>query len=140
MPDEKLPQRTLKTTFWLACFFLIVFALRGQYTIVSGLAVGAAIGLSSLWSLTVAIPRLFVPGNSAAKFWLGVVALLKLPLYAVILAVVMSSKYFEPFAVFAGAGLVPAVIVLKVLGYQLVGERKQAPAGEEACRTRTASN
>ena len=139
MPDDKLPQRTLKTTFWLASLFTVVFGVRGQTDIAFGLAIGAAIGLSSLWSLAFAVPKLLKPGNPAARFSLGVVAMIKLPVYALVLSFAMSSKYVEPLSVFLGAALVPAVIVLKVLGYQML-ERSQAAVGEEACQTSAASN
>jgi hypothetical protein len=138
MPDDNLPQRTLKTTFWLAAFLTLIFYLRGQTAISFGLAIGAAIGLTSLGSLTFAVPRLFNPGNPVAKLWLGMIALVKLPVYALVLSFAMSCKYIAPLAVFVGAALVPAVIVLKVLGNQLL-ERINAPVGEEACRS-TASN
>ncbi len=139
MPDDKLPQRTLKTTFWLASLFTLVFAVRGQTDIAFGLAIGTAIGLSSLWSLTFAVPKLLRPGNPTAKLSLGIMAMIKLPVYALVLSFAMSSKYVEPLSVFLGAALVPAVIVLKVLGYQLV-ERSRSAVGEEACQTSIASN
>ena len=120
MPDEKLPQRTLKTAFWLGALFTLIFGLRGQTTIAFGLAIGAAIALSSLWSLIYVIPRLFTPDNPAAKLWLGVLWLLKLPVYAVVLYYAMGSRSIQPLAVFAGVALVPVVLVLKVLGHRLV--------------------
>ncbi|HXG24080.1 MAG TPA: hypothetical protein VNJ09_05945 [Chthonomonadales bacterium] len=136
MPDEKLPHRTLRTAFWLAALFTLVFGLRGQTAITFGLAIGAAIGLSSLWSLLFVVPRLFVPGKVAPRFWLGVLAFIKLPIYAVILYFAMSTPYINPGAVFAGVSVVPVVLVLKVLGYQLV-QKTQAPTGDDTCRSKT---
>ena len=130
MPDDKLPQRTLKTTFWLASFFAMVFGLRGEVGITFGLAIGAAIGLISLWSLMFAVPRLVRPGNPFAKLSLGLVAMIKLPVYAIALNFAMSSRWIEPFSVFAGAALVPMVLVLKVLGQQMVQKAEPVPAGE----------
>jgi len=132
MTDDKLPQRTLSTTFWLSAFFIMVFGLRGQLTISFGLAIGAAIGLLSLWSLVFVVPRLFTHDNPFAKFLLGMVALMKLPIYAGVLYFAMSSPLISPFAVFIGAALVPAVIVLKVLGNQLIAGNEPVPAfGED---------
>src|SRR5690242_4544589 len=120
MPDSKLPQRTLVTTFWLASFFALLFSVRGQMAVSFGLAIGAAIGLFSLGTLIVAVPRFARPGNHLAKFWLAVIWVIKLPVYAVALNFAMTSKYVEPFAVFIGVAMIPAVLVLKVLGYQMI--------------------
>ena len=141
MPNETLPQRTLRTTFLLAAFFTLVFAMRGEIKISFGLGLGAAIALFSLWSLIVLVPRLATPGNaSASKFLLGLAAFLKLPIYAGVLQFAMVSPYIEPFAVFVGACFVPAVLVLKVAGYQLI-EKVNLPLGEETCQaSSTASN
>jgi len=140
MPNETLPQRTLRTTFWLALFFSLVFGLRGDVRISFGLGLGAAIALFSLWSLIVIVPRLVAPGNpTAGKILLGIAAFLKLPLYAGILQFAMVSPYIEPFAVFIGACFVPAVLVLKVAGYQLV-EKVNLPLGEETCRASSSAS
>jgi hypothetical protein len=136
MPDEKLPHRTLRTAFWLAALFTLVFGLRGETAITFGLALGAAIGLSSLWTLIVVVPKLFAPGKPAPRFWLGVVTFLKLPVYALILYFAMSTPHISPGAVFAGVSAVPVVLVLKVLGYQLVQKTQPSP-GDEACRSKT---
>ena len=122
MPDDKLPQRTLKTTFALAALFSIVFALRGQYAIALGLATGAMLGLVSLWSLTMAVPRLFASRNPAAKIGLAFLMFFKLPFYVGVLYFAMASPAISPFAVFTGVALVPAVIVLKVLSYRTLSE------------------
>ena len=139
MPNETLPQRTLRTTFWLSALFVLIFGLRGETRISFGLALGAAIALFSLWSLIVLVPRLVTPGNAgASKFLLGMAPFLKLPLYAGILQFAMVSPYIEPFAVFVGACFVPAVLVLKVAGYQLI-ERINLPVGEETCPSSAAN-
>src|SRR5947208_1660803 len=114
MPDNKLPQRTFATSFWLASFFALVFAARGQVAISFGLTIGAAIGLFSLGTLIFAIPRLAKPGNYWAKFGLGLIWLIKLPVYAVVLNFAMTSMLVEPFAVFVGVALIPCVVILKV--------------------------
>src|SRR5438874_12241570 len=114
LPNETLPQRTLKSTFWLAVFFVLVFGLRGELRISFGLGLGAAIALFSLWSLIMLVPRLVTPGNARkSKLLLGIAAFLKLPLYACVLQFAMVSPYIEPFAVFVGACFVPAVLILK---------------------------
>lgn len=141
MPNETLPQRTLRTTFWLAALFSLIFGLRGEMKIAFGLALGSAIALFSLWSLIVLVPRLVTPGKApVSKFLLGTAAFLKLPLYAGILQFAMVSPLIEPFAVFVGACFVPAVLVLKVVGFQMV-EKVNQPLGDETCRARsTVSN
>ncbi len=134
MPDDRLPQRTLVTTFWLAAAFTLVFAVYGHTTIAFGLAIGAAIGLSSLASLIYVVPRLLQPDKPAARFLMGMVAFSKLPIYAVALNFAMTSRYIQPVAVFIGAALVPLVIVLKVLGHQLT-QKAGVSAGGTSCRS-----
>ena len=134
MSEDNLPQRTLKTTFWLVAFFTMIFALRGQLSVSLGLAIGGALGLFSLWSLAFAIPRLFGSANPFAKVALGFLSVLKLPIYAGTLYFTMTSPAVSPFAVFVGVALVPAVVVLKVLTAQML-DKSNLPAGDEACRT-----
>ncbi len=129
MPDNKLPQRTLITTFWLAAFFAMVFGLRGQLAISLGLAIGAAIGLFSLGTLMISVPRFAKPGNHLAKFWLGLIWMAKLPVYAISLNFAMTSRLVEPFAVFVGAAMIPAVLVLKVVGFGML-QKVAVPEGE----------
>jgi hypothetical protein len=136
MTDDKLPQRTLRTTFWLSAFFALIFAVRGEMGVSYGLALGSAVGLLSLWSLTVAIPRLFHTGNPAAMFLLGMLTLCKLPIYAFALNFAVTSPHVSPFAVFVGAAFIPLVLVLKVVGYQIM--EKANPAGEKTCQTKPA--
>ncbi len=120
MSEDNLPQRTIKTTFWLVTFFAVVFASRGQRDICLGLMLGGALGLFSLWSLTFAVPRL-VGGNSfVSRFLLGLMMLMKLPIFGGSLYFAMASPLFSPFATFVGVALTPMVIVFKVLGQQLV--------------------
>jgi hypothetical protein len=133
MSQDNLPQRTLRTTFWLVAFFTMIFAVRGQLTVSLGLAIGGALGLFSLWSLAFAIPRLFGSVNPWSKFLLGVLSLSKLPIYAGTLYFAMSSSLVSPFAVFVGVALVPLVVVLKVVGIQML-DKTPLTAGDEACR------
>lgn len=117
MPDERLPQRTLKTTLLVAALFTVVYLASGQNAAALGIAIGAMLGLVSLWSLTVAVPQLFASPSQASKLGLGLLMLAKLPFYAGVLMVAMTSPSVNAFTVFVGVGLVPAVLVLKVIGH-----------------------
>jgi len=132
MPDEKLPFRTLKTGFWLTVFFMLIFTARGQTGIALGLGIGAGVALFSLWTLMYTIPRLLTRDNPAAKVWLGMILCFKMPVYAVVLWFAMGSSAINPFAVAVGVALVPAVLVLKVLGYRLI--QNPDSAGDDTCR------
>jgi hypothetical protein len=134
MPDNGLPQRSMKTTAALVTFFTIVFVTRGDLATAAGLALGGALGLFSLWSLAFGIPRLVHHENPASKFLLALLTLAKLPVYGVSLYYAMASPFISPLATFAGVAAVPVVITLKVLGYQLV-QGTDGPAGDETCRT-----
>jgi hypothetical protein len=133
MSEDTLPQRTLKTTFWLVAFFTMIFAVRGQLSISLGLVIGGALGLFSLWSLAFAIPKLFGSDNPFSKFLLGILSLLKLPIYAGTLYFAMTSPLVNAFAVFMGVAMVPVVVVLKVLTAQML-DKSTLRTGDEACR------
>ena len=132
MPDDKLPQRTLKTTFTIASLFAVVLVARGELAWALGLATGAMLGMVSLWSLTMAVPRLFASRRVGAKFGLAVLMLAKLPFYGGVLYFSMASPFVSPFATFLGVAMVPGVIVLKVLGYRAITE---APAARTIANT-----
>src|ERR1044071_9761660 len=129
MPEDNLPRRTMRTTFWLSALLVLLFEAPGERTIALGLAIGTAIGLFSLWSLIYAVPRLFRPGAIAPKFSFGLIALMKLPIYCGVLSFSMTSPLVAPFAVFCGAAMVPAVIFLKTVGMELV--KWAQPTAEE---------
>jgi hypothetical protein len=119
MPDEQLPIRVLKTSLWLTGLGIVLLLGQGLTTWALGWSIGCLLSMLSLASLIYLVPRLVAPGRSRKKFWLGIGVLVKLPILAVVLNYAMGSPFVAPMGVFVGAGLVPAVIVLKVLGYQL---------------------
>lgn len=132
MSDDGLPRRTLKTAFLLGAFFTVVFAMRGQFSIAAGVAAGTALGLFSLASLILTIPRLFRSPDPSAKPALALVALFKLPIYAVAIWFIVGSRFVNPLAVVAGVALIPAVLALKVVGHQML-EKSNEHAGDEVC-------
>ena len=137
MPDEGLPKRTLRTGAWVAALFVLVFGLRGQASISVGLAIGAALGLFSLWSLAYAVPRVLHGRSRAKQVLLAGLLLAKLPIYGLVLNYTMGSRQVSALAVLCGVALIPAVLTLKVIGYQMTREPDEA-SGEVACRNKMA--
>ena len=133
MQDENLPQRTIRTAFALVSFFVLVSITRGQMPIAFGLALGGALGLFSLWSLSFGIPRLVHSSNPYSQAMLGALTLAKLPIYAGTLYFAMKSPLISPLATFVGVALIPTVIVLKTLTYQML--TTDSVLGDEKCRT-----
>ena len=101
-----------------------------------GLALGGALGIFSLWSLSFGIPRLFHSSNPYSQIMLGMMTLLKLPIYAGTLYFAMKSPLISPFATFVGVAMIPAVLVLKTVGYQML--TTGSALGDEKCRTNPA--
>jgi len=130
MQNLNLPQHTLRVICWLAAFFILLFVMGGHLTTAFGLAIGAALGLLSLWSLTVAVPRLFRPDDPAAALWLGLLTMVKLPVYAIVLAFAMTSSHVNPFAVFVGVGLMPVVLVLEILWRQALSTKRPSMSSD----------
>lgn len=119
MSDRELPARSVRTSFWLAAWFVLVFGLRGQSSVSLGLAIGSALSIFSLWSLAWAVPRAAAPGSRRGVWALAALFIVKLPLYAIILNYALQSRAVHAGAVFAGVAVVPVVIVLKTLGRML---------------------
>ncbi|MBM3494747.1 MAG: hypothetical protein FJX72_10605 [Armatimonadetes bacterium] len=120
MDDRDLPQRVVRTSFWLAAWFVLVFGLRGRVDVSVGLAIGSAMSIFSLWTLAWATPRAIAGGDRRGPWLLAFLFLVKLPAYGVILNYALMSKGISAMALFAGAAVVPVVIVLKTLGRMLV--------------------
>ena len=123
MPDEKLPIRSLAMTVILALLLMTICFLVRIPRMAWGIGIGASLSVFSLGTLIYVIPRLFVPGKSSPRFWMGFVTFLKLPIFMIVLYYAIRSeshKYIDPVGVFSGVALGPLTIMLKVLGWQLV--------------------
>ena len=92
-------------------FAIVAGLVSGAFTTAVGAAIGCALGLFSIWSLAVAIPRLCSNPEPIAKFGLAMLLIAKLPLYAGVLMFAMTSHYVNAFAVFAGVAMVPVAII-----------------------------
>jgi hypothetical protein len=125
MSERELPERVIRTSFWLAAWFVLVFGLRGQADVAVGLAIGSAMSIFSLWTIARAVPRVTGAGSRRGPWLLAFLFVVKLPLYGLILNYALMSKDVNAGAVFAGVGVVPAVIVLKTLGRMMI--RNPAP-------------
>ncbi|HSV75205.1 MAG TPA: hypothetical protein VLH79_15720 [Chthonomonadales bacterium] len=134
MADDRLPERSLRSAFWLLAVLVLVLSIRGWMDVALGLAAGGAIGLSSLWSICLLARSLARPAAGRVGWVVALVLLGKLPIYGVALYYITQSPLFHPLAVVAGVAAVPAVIALRVIGNQLC-RRGCAPAGEGACRS-----
>ena len=127
MDDVTLPRRVVRTGFWVAVVFVLLFNVGGRPDVGAGLAVGSALSLFSVWSLAWLTPRAVNPQRPRA-WLLGLAMLLKLPLYGVVLYYALSSSGVNAGAVLAGVCLAPAVIALKALGRMLTESRGEAGA------------
>jgi hypothetical protein len=120
MDDRELPQRVLRTSFWLAAWFVLLFGLSGRADVSVGLAIGSALSIFSLWTLVWATPRALGNGSRRGPWLVAFLFLVKLPAYGVVLNYALTSRSVSAIALFAGVGIVPTVIVLKTLGRMLV--------------------
>ena len=107
--DGNVAQRALKWSALIAVFAVVAGWAGGDTRTALGFAVGAGVGLFSLWGLTFAVPRF--AGRPGLRPLVGMMYLLKLALIAAALWFTMTSPLIQPFAVFAGAAIVPVVIV-----------------------------
>lgn len=122
MPDEQLPLRSMRMSALLATAFSILLYFAGYGRFAVGIFAGTALGMFSLGTLMWTIPKLFRPGKKKTKVFMGAISLLKLPLFFIGVYFAVrpeSAPYISPFGVFCGVALVPVVIFLKVVGWQM---------------------
>ena len=104
-------QRAILWSVLLASLMVIAGWIGGGTATALGIALGAGLGLFSLWSLTYAIPRLVTPGHPGRKPLLGLIYVAKLAFFGIVLWWAMKSPLIQPFGVFVDAAVVPIVIV-----------------------------
>ena len=112
-------RRILSGTATIGGAFALIALAGGAPSVALGFVIGTGLGLFSLWSLAVAIPRLCSGHDPASRFWLGMLLIAKLPIYAGVLTFAMASPKVSAFAVFAGVALLPMVIIGQNLGRAL---------------------
>ena len=110
MKIKNLPIQSLETSTVLSLAAILVAFAQGELLTAEGFAIGSILAMFSLWTFMIAVPRLFSAQNPYAPFLLWLLTAVKLPGYAVVLMVAFSVLQLPPFAVFAGAALVPCVI------------------------------
>lgn len=109
----------MRTSFWLAAWFVLVFGVRGQAGVSLGFAIGSLLSLLSFWTLTWMVGRTIQPGSRRA-WLLGLVLLVKLPVYGVALHYALAIQGISVTAIVAGIALVPTVVTLKAVGRTLI--------------------
>jgi zinc transporter ZupT len=115
MSDKNTIGRSLTLTAGIGAICVLITVIFGELASALGFAIGAGIGIFSLWSLAVAVPLLTRRNDPMAKFWLFVLLAAKLPIYAGVLIFAMTSPHVTPFAVFAGAAIMPCAVIWDVL-------------------------
>jgi hypothetical protein len=125
--DEAFLERLYRTTALVGVIVAALVAGRLGWRVGAGFLMGAALGLGSLRSLEWLVRRMTRPGASARKFTAA--ALLKIPAMGLAVGLVVWLAGGElPVLVAVGAGvaLLPAVIVLKLLGRWLAGPKEES--------------
>ena len=110
MKDKNLPMQCLETSAILGMAAILIALAEGERATAAGFAFGSVLAMFSLWTFMIAVPRLFSTRNQLAPFLLWLLTAIKLPVYAVVLILAFSALQLPPFAVFAGAALVPCVL------------------------------
>ena len=119
MTKQNLPTRVMLWCIALACLLVLAGLAGGGPKAALGMAVGAALGLFSFWSLSYAIPRFVSPERPDRRLILGLIYLFKILLFGLVLLWAMSSSLLQPFGVFIGALIAPMVIITLRLNHAL---------------------
>ena len=130
MPDEKLPLRSLQTTALITALLFIICYAYNLHRLAYGIIIGTSLGMFSLGTLYYVVPKLFMPGKAVPKFFLGLVTALKLPIFIAVIYYATTKQaqiFIHPFGIFVGVGMVPFILTLKVLGWQLTHNPNETP-------------
>src|ERR1041385_1956196 len=111
MKNKNLAAQSLEMSAVLSITAVLIAFAQGEVPTAAGFAIGSILAMFSLWTFMIAVPRLFSARNPLAPFLLWILTAVKLPLYAVVLIAAFSVLHLPPFAIFAGAALVPCVLV-----------------------------
>ena len=126
--DEAFPRRVITTSAVVAAVFLVYF-LQLSIPVALGFLFGWALGLLGFLAWKIAIDRLVREGPEAlarkGKSWLLLLTVLKLPLMGAILAVAILVLHVDLFALAGGVTLLPAIVVLKIVGKACFGDARR---------------
>lgn len=132
--DREFPRRVCRTTALVAGLLAVWLGDRFGWRVSVGLLAGAALGAGGLLAVDWMVRQL---GSQMARQSrkLVLLGLLKLPLMGLVVWLVYRFSGGETrvmAALAAGASLVPAVIVLKVLSRTFLSRKEQPAAGRRS--------
>jgi hypothetical protein len=105
----------LKNTGIAAGCAIVLALLAGEPSAAIGFAIGALLAIFSLFSLMIVVPRLCARPGPSTHAGLGLMLILKTPIYAAVLFFAMTSRLVNPLAVFAGVAILPSVVCWQAL-------------------------
>jgi len=113
--DPDFPSRVLRMSLVLAAGILVLSTLYKDFSLSLGLGTGMFVSVASLWTL-MGMGRIFVNPKGKKAAVVGLTLLVKYPLLILLLYFSLRSWGAHPVGVVVGVSLVPAVILLKIIG------------------------
>ncbi len=126
--DEGFPQRVLRMSLLIAACVLVFSTGFGDFTLSLGLGIGMLISIASLWSFMLMARLLLKPKGQRAAFG-GLILFVKYPILILLLYFSLTSWGASGIGMAIGVSLVPAVVVLKLIGMLWVNRMNTADWG-----------
>ena len=130
--DTAFPTRVFRMSLLIAAFGLVFSTGLRSFSFSLGLGVGMLVSLVSLWTLT-GLSRIFLNAKEeGAKktTFIGLTLFIKYPLLVLLLYYSLRHWNASPWGVALGVGLVPGVMVLKIVGILWVNRMNAANRGK----------
>lgn len=105
----------LKRTAIAAAAAIVLALLAGEPATAFGFTIGSLLAIFGLFSLMIVVPRICARPGPSAQAGLGLLLILKTPVYAGVLLFAMTSRFVNPLAVFAGVAILPCVVSWQAL-------------------------
>lgn len=126
-PD--FPRRVLRMSLLLSACILVLSTLYRNFTLSLGLGTGMFVSVASLWTL-MGMGRILGNPKGKKAAVVGLTLFVKYPLLVLLLYFSLRSWGASPVGVAVGVSLVPAVILLKIIGILWVNNMNAGDEGE----------
>ena len=132
--DEGFPGRVMAPSAVVGGIFLVFLLLQFPPAVPMGFLVGIGVGMLAFWAWNLLVRKLIRQDRESVRaqgmLWVALLTLVKLPVLGGLLAFGILYLEVNLFALAGGTTLVPAVVVLKVLGRALFHGSHRVAGGQ----------
>ncbi len=132
--DDGFAVRVMATSAAVGGVFLVFLLLQFSPGVAAGFLLGMVVGLLAFWAWNLLVWKVIRQDRETvrahAMAWVAGVTILKLPVLGGLLAFGILYLEVDLFALAGGVSLVPAVVVLKILGRSMFNGPRKVIGGQ----------